>query len=558
MEHEWIVTVKDEAGAAVTNAAVALVPASAIAGLDFPFSSVASTHQHKGGGTYETPPSKPIVPVAGPWVLIVRKKGKSPVVQPLKMTAKSKVEMLTTPAPRTAATIAFRSEVKIVDASKVRRTGFAVTLFKSAERVFLSGTDYFEGKTRFRIFAENHAIGLRREKVPDNGTIITLFSCDDRARDTLVYSTSGALLKVASKSFGPTAGMVFGPKRVREVGIDISVVTLYQYLSSVGASDPGRVKEVGFFAHSFPGGPILFDTGDDDSVPGRLPDDFDGRRKDFNATNSAGWPKMKAAMAADGRWQVWGCSATVHNKNLAAAAHRHKKDGDDALFTVQTTSKHHDGRTSQKIEERTTRAGVRRNMDRQIRGSTYMSAAATFLGISVFGAPPGVGASFAQASLKGSPDLNIMFINVGETPDVYAYFKEDFAPDFVPTNTPYDKGYVDYRPLASRPPAPLPPFSSERYRFVINFADALSTPPSPPQTSIAFAAGNPVIIASDKVTLRITAKTGFLTPNKTGHLYELICTDDSLSRAAFVQEDQRAVHVLRGSSGQFTVIGRPL
>jgi hypothetical protein len=185
---------------------------------------------------------------------------------------------------------------------------------------------------------------------------------------------------VASKSFGPTADIKFGPGRVKEVGKDISVVTLYQYLSSVGTSDPGRVKEVGFFTHSFPGGPILFDTNDDDRSPARVGSDFDGRMKDFNSTNAARWPNMKAAMAVDGRWQIWGCSATVHHKNVTTAAHRHKKDGDSVFFTVTTLAKHHDGRKAQSIEERTTRAGVRVDMDARFRAQTYMAGAAEVLG----------------------------------------------------------------------------------------------------------------------------------------------------------------------------------
>jgi hypothetical protein len=197
-------------------------------------------------------------------------------------------------------------------------------------------------------------------------------------------------------------------------------------------------------------------------------------------------------------------------------------------------------------------------MDRQFRSAAYMSAAAEFLAISVFGAPPGVGASFAQPSLKGSPDLNVMFVNVRESPEVYAYFKEEFSPEFVPTNTPYDKGYVDYRPLASRPPEPVPPFSSERYVLMTEFTDHRVKPPSDPSTSIRFGVGRGLDIASDAVTLRITAKNGFLTPGKAGHLYELICKDDQLSRAAFVEEDRRAVEVLRDGSGKFTVIGRRL
>jgi hypothetical protein len=195
MDHEWIVEAKDQADAPIMGARVALVQASALAGLDWPFATIAATHGHVGGGIYKA--SKPIVPVAGAWILITDIKGKSPVVQPLTMTAKSRAEMRTAPSPKTAATVAFTSEIKTIGGSKVRRARFKVTLFPSAEVVFISGTEYFNAGTRFRVFAENHAIALRREKHVDAGTIITLFAADDRVRDTIVSATGGALLRIS-------------------------------------------------------------------------------------------------------------------------------------------------------------------------------------------------------------------------------------------------------------------------------------------------------------------------------------------------------------------------
>src|SRR5262245_40019975 len=101
MDHEWIVEVKDNAGAEVTGATVALVESSALAGKEWPFAGVAATHAHTSGGKYEA--TSAITPVAGDWTLIVAVTGKSPVVQPLKMTERSKTELVTRPAPKTAA-----------------------------------------------------------------------------------------------------------------------------------------------------------------------------------------------------------------------------------------------------------------------------------------------------------------------------------------------------------------------------------------------------------------------------------------------------------------------
>jgi hypothetical protein len=125
MDHDWIVEVKDDKGTAITTGAtVALVPSSTVAGTDFPFAAVAATHAHKSGGVYEA--SQPIAPVVGDWVLIVRVAKKSPVVQPLKMRAKGKVEIQTLPSPKTVATVGFSAELKSIGKSQLRRSRFKV------------------------------------------------------------------------------------------------------------------------------------------------------------------------------------------------------------------------------------------------------------------------------------------------------------------------------------------------------------------------------------------------------------------------------------------------
>lgn len=555
MDHEWIVEATDQAGTPVTGARVALVPASEMAGLEWPFATIAATHGHIGGGIYKA--SKPIVPVAGDWFLIATIKGKSPVVQPLTMTAKSKAEMRTAPSPKTAATVAFTSEIKQIGGSQVRRARFKLTLFPSAEVVFISGTEYFDGGTRFRIFAENHAIALRREKKVDAGTIITLFAADDRSRDTIVYATGGALMRIASKSFGSTNDIVPGKQRAPVVGSDISVVDLYKYLSGVGVSEPGRVKEVGFFSHSFPGGPILFNSADEPSVPQRSAADFDARMKDFNPTNRANWPNLKAAMAGDASWHIWGCSATTHYKNLIAAATLHRNDDENEFFTVKTLLRDHNGRVSTLTEERTTRKRLREDMYYQFRSSSYMAAAAAHLGIAVFGAPPGVGSSFANPQLAGSPDLSIMFIDTKSNKTQYGYFRTEFAPSFVPTDAPFDKGYVDYRDLGKLPAPPKAPFSSEFY--VLDTRLPKRDKSDPGAIRIRFANGSHDQIDGSKFRLDITTKANFATAGLTGHLYVLYCNENpTRSRGFYVQEDARTFRVFPDSEGRFSVRGARL
>ncbi len=248
-------------------------------------------------------------------------------------------------------------------------------------------------------------------------------------------------------------------------------------------------------------------------------------------------------------------TATTHYKNLVAAALGHKKAGDDTHFTVNSTSKHHDGTLSEKVEERTTRKRVKRDMDARFRKVSYMAAAAKFLGIPVFGPPPGVGSSFAKPSIKkkGQPEISVMYIDTANNPTTYAYFKEEFSPEFEPTNTPFDKGYVDYQRLGTRGFPPAAHFSSEYYRFVQSF-DAKK--PANEETKLTFADGRSVRCDSSLTKLKVSPKSGFATPGQTGHLYEIhVTTDESLSRAVYVQDDGKIFKVNKDTAGKFTVLG---
>lgn len=106
-----------------------------------------------------------------------------------------------------------------------RNTTFTV-MFPDAEVVYVSGTDYFSKQVLFRPFAEDHARALFKAKQLDAGTRITLFSCDDRARITFAFSSSGGLVQVAWRAFGDagavTPGIVHPPEKIRDKGYHVS------------------------------------------------------------------------------------------------------------------------------------------------------------------------------------------------------------------------------------------------------------------------------------------------------------------------------------------------
>jgi hypothetical protein len=72
MTFEWHVVLRDSSGSKITDAEVAVVPASAIDTKEFPFPDVTKTHAPGDDGTYE--PASEIAPTDGKWLLIVRRR----------------------------------------------------------------------------------------------------------------------------------------------------------------------------------------------------------------------------------------------------------------------------------------------------------------------------------------------------------------------------------------------------------------------------------------------------------------------------------------------------
>lgn len=529
MQHEWTVTVKDDTGAPVTGATVALVQTTALAAAEWPFPAVAATHTHAGQGRYTA--AAPIQPVAGEWTLIVRAAGRSPVVQPLKLADQGTLGFKTTPTPKTAATVTFVATTKLVGATGTRHADFTVTLYPSSEFVLFSGIEYESMGTRFHLFAERRRDDLVKAKRCDAGAIMTLFVPDLRARRTTVRAAGGGWLTVADKSFGDASVITPGQDHRPVVGQDISIVDVYKYLSAVGGAEPGRVKEVSIFSHAYWGGPILFNTYDTGAGGKRSAGDFDGRIKDFNAVNAAGWPKLRAAMAADGRWMLWGCSATTHFQRLMHGANKLDKKS-EAFFTVDTAVRSH-GKVVQTIRERTTRPRVRALLDAEFRGETYLAAAAKFLDLPVYGAPPGTGASFSS-----DPG---MFIDTATYAYLYNFLKQEFAPEFVAG----ERGYVDYNPLRKRAAATSPAFSSQFFKLTQDLEDV--------ETTLEFESGPAIVKPVVGFTISSTAQTKFF--GMSGWLYEVKHKDAAQSFAEFVADDGARYPVLPDAQGKFTLLG---
>ena len=542
MNFEWLVKVKDKDGKPLADAEVALAAKSALGAAEYPFAAAAATHAHDANGLYK--PSAALAPAAGNWVLIVRRKGSSPAVQPLTMSDRGGDFSLAIKGGAVA-TVKLVSAVHGKDAARARKTVLSATLFPAAEVVALSGTDYPSSGVEFRQFADGHARALLREKKIDAGTMVTLFSCDERARISLAFTAAGKLVTLGKHSFGDATGLKAGRVHPPVAGNDISAPDLYRYLDAVGTSDPGRVREVSFFTHSWPGGPILFDTSEDaahETSAERDPNDFDGRAKDFGPPNSDDWKKLKDALAPGATWHVWGCSATTFFKDLMREALKTARA--DHFFDTITEVKQHDGTLIMRSQARLTRVHVRFMMDQKMRTGSYLATAASTLKIPVFGAPPGVGADYQQVD-----GLQVMSIK-GNTPP-YAFFKADFSPGFAPTLGKFDHGYIDYGKLQDRAAMPRAPFSTEAYLFDVALTAGTAT-------LRLGSAHQPPRHAGSSVKLKVAAKAGLVTAGKSGHLYLIEDRDPAKSEAFFLQDDKKLFAVGKDGAGKFTVPGAEL
>jgi hypothetical protein len=559
MEHFWPVAVVDDTGAAVSGARVCLVAKSTLGTEHHPYPKVAATHNDKGKGKYE--PKAPIVPIAGDWVLLVQLKGKAPVVQPL-MLSKSAGEFRAKPKPSAVATVVMKETVRKVGASQVMETSFTVKLYPAAEIVFIGGVDYEKRDIStgwlFYKYGLNRAEVLRREKKLHAGTIVTVFNPSAIQRITRVWGGKKwvdveiAKLGDPKSRVLPPSGSTYVPVK----GRDIHIEDFYKYLAEVGKREPKSVKEIGIFSHSYPGGPILYNTGQGTSFsssPDRDPDDFDARSKDFNATNFARYKEMKDALAPDARFTIWGCSATTlyKRRSLKSLEQIAKGKAETAFFLVNAEYYDHSHTVVQATEqERTSEIRHRWKMDSVFRSGTYPAEAARRLGIEVRSACPGCGSDPTTIDR-----IEMLMVNLTTYAKVYEYFKKRFSPEWQETKGKWDQGYVDYHKLQSRAPVPKPSFSSAYYLFRVQ---KVTTTWAMQGASLSFWNGKGIEHPTADVTLSSMEVADLVTKGKKGHLYILTDKDKTKSQAVYAQEDARVFTIKKDAKGNWTVKDKEL
>jgi hypothetical protein len=560
MNHSFPVQIVDDSDNPVSGARVCLVQQSALGSGNHPYASLAATHKDVGNGNYDD--GKSVAMATGNWVLVVTLKGKAPVVQPLKVTTAKDGTFVLSPRSGAVATVKITPVVRTVSRTKLKEITCHVTFYPANELVFLGGADYnrpdISGGWRFYLYGFKRAEVLRREKKIHPGTIVTVFSTGYSTRTTRVWGRKSwvdvevAQLGDISARKLPKRGETYQPVR----GIDIHINDFYDYLAGLGTSQPKSVQEIGIFSHSFPGGPILYDTGEGDTYA-RLPDrndtfDFDARPKDFNSKNFPPRQKMLDAFGPNCAFRIWGCSATTHYKNRSTLALKAIQKGmaEDEFFEVQSDIFNHETphvMTDRQIEY-TSELRHRFEMDVLFRSRTYPAEAAKRLKIEVRSGCPGTESS--PTTIEG---IEMMMVPMNDYGDVFRYFHAKFDPEFNETEDKWDRGFVDYHALQSRPAVALPRFSMQYYSVHILYQDDRWDHTLKKGAYITFwRLGKKHFHPNPKLQIVRRLTSDLVTRGMKGQLLVLKDKDPKTSEALYVQEDGR-VFTMGLKDGQWKV-----
>ncbi len=220
-------------------------------------------------------------------------------------------------------------------------------------------------------------------------------------------------------------------KKKRHDDDSISILHVYDYIADLGKAAAGCLLSVDMFSHAWAGGPILVNTNQEaEFSPGgareleRDPGDKDGRTKDFSRTNLPRLSEFKQAFASDAVAKIWGCFATTDYRRLVRGA---AKAPDKTTKFEVTLS---DGRVLEVTGQR-----VETYFKDRILKETYMAKMADATGITVYGAPPGMGANLRNVGRR-----NYMFVSQSDYRLEYQWFKDALGLE------PDESGYFPFEP----------------------------------------------------------------------------------------------------------------
>ncbi len=305
-----------------------------------------------------------------------------------------------------------------------------LTLGKAHEEIVLvAGWDYSGGANnalyaetwRDDLYAGETQVTSSKSaitRVVENHTVVTLFDFKTGLRTRWLKGRTGwheldsvlqGTVATHTASYKTAAN---GQKRHDDDSV--SIVHVYDYIAELGAVAPGSLKRFDVFSHAWAGGPILVNTDEAaDFAPGgsrddeRDPGDKDGRAKDFSVKNLPRRSDFKKAFAAGAIGKIWGCFATTDYRRLIRGAAQ--APDETTPFKVQLSDK----------EVEVTAKRVKDYFVVSILPQTYMGQMARAAGITVYGAPPGMGADLRAVGKK-----NYMFVNQSVYRLEYGWYKD--------------------------------------------------------------------------------------------------------------------------------------
>ncbi len=342
------------------------------------------------------------------------------------------------------------------------------------------------------------------------GTVYSLFWCHDRTKTTMLKSQAGQSSKwIVVDTFErqpvpeqPEERTYFkNPKRMELGGaigderletFEWSIVDVYKYLDAVALRSPNSVLEVGFFGHGWIAGPLVWSSMDAEpsftkrwkggpvtDIEGNsviLRADVDGRQKDWSVDAREDYPNILNAFHQRGCFRCWGCNHMTITLSEGRTAFDKLEDGiaDEEMFQFPTKIDESTSAGVVPIDFGRESASIRhiaKNLEfyfKSLRNErcieqgdargvvAYCGAAAGFLGVPTFGAPPGSGSTYV--------DNRKMVVEAFTAEKCIKFMKAVYGKAYQES----EEGYVDYRRVFDLlAELPDPGWSTERWiRFL--------------------------------------------------------------------------------------------
>lgn len=281
---------------------------------------------------------------------------------------------------------------------------------RHAELIFVSGWDY-SGGADHRRWSETWRDDLYegqtwltetpREipKLIDDHTIVTLFDfkTGERVQQLKADGDGDGGWHEADRALQGTVATHLGPllsdeaNQKRHDDDSISIVHVYRHIIELGRRSPGCVAGLHVFSHAWAGGPILVNTDQDSDYADssrRDPGDKDGRSKDFLPINMPDREHFALAFAPEAIAKIWGCYATTLYRRMVRAAAK----TDDLELELKVRAGQYTRNLSAKQ--------IVREFRESLIGDSYMARLGRAAGITVYGAPPGMGANHKRVGKR--------------------------------------------------------------------------------------------------------------------------------------------------------------